>query len=584
MTRVQEADTAEGEEQQSGGKQARPDLRAARAIGRLPRPVGAGVRRDVAAMAALVGILAFLWGRGAGTWFWLDEGIAIGISSHSLASIPELLARDGSPPLYYALLHLWMSIFGSSESATHALSLIFALATVPTALWAGWSLFSRRAGWMSALVAGVSPFIAYHANETRMYSLVVLLTFVVVATFVHGFVFRRRRHLIGFAASLTLLAYTHNWGLLVGLGCAAAVVACLALGTDRRATARDAALAFGAVGLAYLPWLPTLLEQLWADQNPWAQKPTLLLIRDQLATTVGGLDGLVALGIGAGVGLVAMLRWPWDRQAIALATMAIVPVVVLAGGWLTSVFAYRYLAAVVAPIVLLAGAGLARGGRTALAALGVVAFLTAPIAVKTPPYQKSNARSLAEAVSPVLEPGDVVVSADLQLPPLLSRYLPPGLRYFTAAGSVPDPDVVDWRGSLDRLRRSDPSSTLPPVVDQLAPGDHVLFVCPPAGARDIADMRQNAGTQQEMTERVVGLGAARTTEASEEAASQEEPSALPALTAEGVSVFHSLIVERCRETAELLLDHRRLRLDTTLEAPPGITWTAVEGLLLTKTP
>lgn len=541
------------------------------------------MRRDVAAMAALVGVLAVLWGRGAGTWFWLDEGIAIGISSHPLASIPELLARDGSPPLYYALLHLWMSIFGSSESATHALSLIFALATVPTALWAGWSLFGRRAGWMSALLAGVSPFIAYHANETRMYSLVVLLTFVVVATFVHGFVFRRRRHLIGFAAALTLLAYTHNWGLLVGLGCAAAVVACLALGTNRRATARDAALAFGAVGLAYLPWLPTLLEQLTSNQSPWAQKPTLLLVREQLATMVGGPDGLVALGIGAGVGLAAMLRWPWDRKAIALAIMTIVPVVVLAGGWLTSVFAYRYLAAVVAPIVLLAGAGLARGGRIALAALGVVAFVTAPIAVKTPPYQKSNARSLAEAVSPVLQPGDMVVSADLQLPPLLSRYLPPGLRYFTTAGAVPDPNVVDWRGSLDRLRRSDPSSTLPPFVDQLAPGAHVLFVCPPVGARDIADLRQKAGTRPEVTEPGVGLGAAPTTAASEEASSEEGPSALPTPAAEGVTAFHSLIVERCRETADLLLDHRRLRLDTTLEAPPGITWTAVDGLLLTKT-
>lgn len=587
MTRLQQAATTEVDEGQGGTNEVPPDLSAAPAMGRARRALGAGLGADVAAMAALVGILALLWGRGAGTWFWLDEGIAVGISSHPFGSIPELLARDGSPPLYYALLHVWMSIFGSSESATHALSLLFALATVPTALWAGWSLFGRRAGWMSALLAAVNPFIAYHANETRMYALVALLTFVVVATFVHGFVFRRRRHLVGFAAALTLLLYTHNWGLLVAVGCAAAILACLVLGTDRESTARDAALAFAAVGVAYLPWLPTLLEQLSAQLQPWAQKPTLLLIRDQVATAVGGSDAVVALGLGAGVGLVAMLRWPWDRQAIALATLAIPPVVVLAGGWITSVFAYRYLAALVAPIVLLAGVGLARGGRTALAALGVVAFLTAPIAVKTPPYQKSNARSFAEEVSAVLRPGDVVISPDLQLPPLLSRYLPPGLRYFTAAGPVADHNVVDWRSSLEQLRRGDPSSSLSPVLEQLSPGAHVLFACPPAGARDIADLRQQAGTPQDVTERGVGLGAAPATAATRAAwgdsSSEKEPSALPTPAAEGVSVFHSLIVERCRQTAELLLDHPQLRLETTLEAPPGITWTPVDGLLLTRT-
>ena len=82
--------------------------------------------------------------------FWMDEAITTGISSHSLSAIPGILRHDGNPPLYYMLLHVWMSIFGASEAATHALSLVFGLLTIPVGMWAGWSLFGRRAGVMAA--------------------------------------------------------------------------------------------------------------------------------------------------------------------------------------------------------------------------------------------------------------------------------------------------------------------------------------------------------------------------------------------------------------------------------------------------
>ena len=44
---------------------------------------------------------------------------------------------DGSPPLYYMLLHVWMSWFGNGEAATHWLSMLFAALTVPVGYWAG---------------------------------------------------------------------------------------------------------------------------------------------------------------------------------------------------------------------------------------------------------------------------------------------------------------------------------------------------------------------------------------------------------------------------------------------------------------
>lgn len=175
-------------------------------------------RADVAALVGLVAGLAVIRGRGRHAWYWTDEGLSLGMSSHPLSQMRQVLAQDTSPPFYHVALHAWMALFGSSEAATHTLSLLFALAVVPAALWAGWSLFGRRTGWMCALVAAISPFLASYANETRMYSLVALLSVLSTATFLHTFVARRRRFLPAYALLMTLLLYTHYWGIFLGLG------------------------------------------------------------------------------------------------------------------------------------------------------------------------------------------------------------------------------------------------------------------------------------------------------------------------------------------------------------------------------
>ena len=77
----------------------------------------------VALLVLMLGSL-YLRTRGLHVHLWVDEGLSVGIARHPLSKIPHLLREDGSPPLYYMLLHVWMSVFGSSESAVHALSLI----------------------------------------------------------------------------------------------------------------------------------------------------------------------------------------------------------------------------------------------------------------------------------------------------------------------------------------------------------------------------------------------------------------------------------------------------------------------------
>ncbi|WP_457817390.1 hypothetical protein, partial [Staphylococcus aureus] len=85
------------------------------------------------------------------------EALSVGISSHSLTDIPTVLRHDGSPPLFYLLLHVWMSVFGSSETATHAMSLLFGTLCVPAAAWVGWSQWGQRAGLIAAVVFALNP-------------------------------------------------------------------------------------------------------------------------------------------------------------------------------------------------------------------------------------------------------------------------------------------------------------------------------------------------------------------------------------------------------------------------------------------
>ena len=129
------------------------------------------------------------------TGYWIDEAISVGIASRDLADIPQALRQDGSPPLYYLLLHEWMGLVGTGEAATRSLSLIFAGLAVPVSWWAGAAIFDRRVGTLAAALAAGCPFLTYYAQETRMYSLVGLLSVLATASFLLAFVHGRRRHL-----------------------------------------------------------------------------------------------------------------------------------------------------------------------------------------------------------------------------------------------------------------------------------------------------------------------------------------------------------------------------------------------------
>ncbi len=129
---------------------------------------------DALLLVALVVLALGLRWRTMWASYWGDEAIAIGIASHPVASLPHYLANDGSPPLFYLMLHYWMELFGRSTPATHALSMIGGLLAIPAAWWSGERLFGRRAARGAAALVATCAYLDYYSTETRMYSWLVL--------------------------------------------------------------------------------------------------------------------------------------------------------------------------------------------------------------------------------------------------------------------------------------------------------------------------------------------------------------------------------------------------------------------------
>ena len=435
-----------------------------------------------AGVAGLMLVSLVLRTRSLDAALWIDEGLSVGIASYGLLDIPGVLEQDGSPPLYYLLLHVWMRLLGDSETATHALSVVFAVLAVPAAFWAGRSLFGARAGWIAAALAGINPFLTFYAQETRMYSLVAVLALLVAATFLRVFADRDRRLLPLFALLLALLLYTHNWGLFLATGTVVAF-AWLWRGAaedERRPLLRDALIGYGVAGLLYAPWLPTLLFQARHTGAPWAEQPGLDPLLSALGVLLGGATTALAILLVGGSGLSALIRDPSPRARRTAALVILVASGVVIA-WLASqvspAFTNRYFAAFVGPLLLIAAAGLAHAGR-----LGLVCFVLVSLfwfddragALEG----KSNVRSVAASIQTLVTAGDLVVSTHPEQLPLLAYYLPDGARYGTSIGPVEDPRVMDWRDALDRLRAAKPRPTARAAVSTLSVGEELVLVVP----------------------------------------------------------------------------------------------------------
>jgi hypothetical protein len=428
---------------------------------------------------------------------WLDEALTLNISKLPLGQIHGALRRDGAPPLYYYLLHFWISAFGTSDTAVRALSGVLSCATLPFMWLAGRRLGGKTVAVVALVLVATSPFAVRYATENRMYALVGLLAAAGVVAVQH--VLRRRTvaNVIALGLVTGLLLYTHYWALYL-VGVTALWLAWQAWrGPEQRR--RGARVGLGAVlvgCLTFLPWLPTFLYQAHHTGTPWAKPANFAAMVNAVTSFAGGATNqgralallyfaLVGLGLfGAARGSFHVdldLRTRPRGRALALVLTGTLAAAVVGGYASRSAFQARYASVVFVPLVLLAALGMATFADRRIRAGVLIATVAFGLASGLPSAwtSRTQAGQVATALAQLGRPGDVVAYCPDQIGPSVNRLVPPGRYREITFPRGTSPEFVNWVDYSAASARGNPAAFANRLEHMSAPTHQIWLVWAP---------------------------------------------------------------------------------------------------------
>jgi len=462
-------------------------------------------------LAIIVGIVLRFVARSE---LWFDEALSVNIARLPLADLPDALRQDGAPPFFYALLHVWTEIFGTGDVAVRALSGVVSVATLPLAYLAGRRLAGPRGagvrddgrlvGWAAVLVLVSSPYAIRYATESRMYALVVLLV-------LWGYLALRRAleaptfgRLAVVALVTALLLYTQYWCFYVlaatGLGL---VVAAWRGPADLRRPVIRTIAAMVAGGIAFLPWVPTLLDQLAHTGTPWG---------DPRVPWSAGADALLSFAGGEGHAEAFLLLVPFlllpllavfgralDERRIELdlhtqpavrwegAAAYGILLLGLTASWAAgTAFEGRYASVVFPLFVLLVAFGISvfSNSRVRVGVLVVVVLLGFWGSARNIDVLRTQAAASADIIRAEARPGDLVVYCPDQIGPDVSRLLEGRKLRQVTFPDLARPERINWIDYRARIDAADPDAFVQRVLRRA--GDATIYYVAAPGYNNVA--------------------------------------------------------------------------------------------------
>jgi uncharacterized membrane protein len=443
-----------------------------------------------ATLAVAVGMVLRFWTRSD---LWLDEALTVNIARLPLHELPAYLKRDGAPPLFYVLLHVWMGVFGRSDVAVRSLSGVFGVATVPLAWLAGKRLGGTVAAWAAMLLVATSPFAVRYDTETRMYSLVALLTVLGFLALDRALRSPRPGNLIAVAAVTGLLLYTHYWSIYL-LGTTMLWLAYQAWwGRPAWRRGARAALAATVVGcLTFLPWVPIFVFQSRHTGTPWATPATFAAMVDAVASFAGGstsqgralallffaLSGLGLFGLATNrLHIDIDIRSRPLGRPLAVVVAGTLASAIIGGFATNSAFDARYASVVFIPLILLVSLGVTvfrdRHVRAGMLVVAVVLGIAASVPNIT--TNRTQAGEVASAIARTGRSGDIVAYCPDQLGPAVNRLLPAGAYSQTTFPRGTGPEFINWVDYAAAVRAASPLD-FAEHLESLAAGGHQIYV------------------------------------------------------------------------------------------------------------
>ncbi len=285
--------------------------------------------------------------------FWHDEGFSVMLAHMPLVEITQRTAHDFHPPLYYLILHYWMSLFGSSEVAIRGLSAICTIAIIPLTYVLIRRLWDERVALLAALFVACGPLLVRYGQEARMYGLAALLVVAAAYCFVRAQQSSSWRWWGGYSAGFAMALYTHYYTIFAIF----AFMAYVTLVTNRRKHQGwwDWRWwgANAAIAILYIPWLPILYSQYTRNQtSAWPPPVDVETLPDTLTQFLayGSLDFLnaplkIVMGLLFAIACAATFYFAKKRRAAAgflLAYGLAAPLIIYAISFSHSVYFDRY--------------------------------------------------------------------------------------------------------------------------------------------------------------------------------------------------------------------------------------------------
>jgi cellulose synthase (UDP-forming) len=375
----------------------------------------------------------------------LDESLSLAqVQDHSLIGLWRYLAEANvHVPLYHTILFFWVRLFGSAEWVIRIPSVILGAAAVPMLYLVARRLLSHHAALFAAAIGATSPFWIWHADEARMYPLMLFLAlsslYLLFRALEEGGAWRW----VAYGVVTGISFYSHYFALLmpaVHLGYLLIF----------RVSWRKFLAWVGSVALAgvmFLPWI-WILYTLRIEQSGIGSLTSGVRLAKPSYTLFGVLYGFLffllvyvlgygqALGNGVGIlgTLSAMVAGSWPLVALfgtigkrigVIArsralwfliwwTVTTVGLIYLLAVWKPGLWIQRYLIIASPALFLLIGAGLGRLFRKRVA-IGIVLVMssfgmlaiTENLSLGNP--VREDFRSAWNIIQSQERPGDVVV-------------------------------------------------------------------------------------------------------------------------------------------------------------------------------
>jgi dolichyl-phosphate-mannose-protein mannosyltransferase len=443
------------------------------------------------------------------------------VTGHSLGHVVYLLegghSIDLNPPLYFMLAWLAERL-GESNELLRLPSLIAGTAAIPLTYLLGVRTLDRGAALVGSAVVALSPFLIFFSTEARPFALLLLFTLLSTLALLQAIDTGRAGWWAAYAACSCAATYTSYMAIFV-------LVAQFGWALWRKPRARPALLlANAAAAVAYLPWLPPLIDDSgspgvkvpelttpfgfdslrtalgrWSIGHPFATLSTvpgdlaLGLIAAALAIAVVGLGMRIA-----GARRVGRPLRPASGLTLVLLLALATPVGAALYSWLGphSVWDNRQLIASTPELALLAGALVTAAGarvRVLASALLIAGFTIGATKVLEASTHRPDYAGAAGFITGAARPGDPVLDFPLATPGPLT-----GLEAELAdEGLPPSADHPVLRVGMPTRRamlRARPYADLPtPSTDsivrrgeRLARGRSLFVVAPFAGRYGVA--------------------------------------------------------------------------------------------------